>query len=254
MEDLKAEFKETVIRALEHPDRYEEYGLEPPTGLLLYGPPGTGKTYLSRALAGEAGVTFLSVSGSDVLSKWVGEAAENIRELIDRAKAAQPCILFIDELDAIAGERSASMTHSESSMVNELLTGLSGLDDEDVVVIATTNRPDQLDDAVTRSGRMDDRIEVPPPDGKTRVEILKVQLQDRPVDVESIDWEDIEQLTARAKHQAPLVASDLAQIADEAARAAMEEATEEELQPIGHRHLVSAIDEVEPSLAKVKDW
>lgn len=253
MDDIKQELEATVIQALEQPDRYEAYGLDPPTGVLLYGPPGTGKTYISRALAGEAGVTFLSVSGSDVLSKWVGQAADNVRELINRAEAAQPCILFIDELDAIAGRRSASMTQSETSMINELLAGLSELDDEDVIVIATTNRPDQLDDAVLRSGRMDRRIEVPPPDGDTRIEILKTQLRDRPVNTEDLDWAELRQQTAPSEYQAPLVASDLAHIVNEAARAALDDATDGELQPIEHRHLVTAITDAESSLAGPTD-
>jgi SpoVK/Ycf46/Vps4 family AAA+-type ATPase len=253
MDDIKHELEDTVIQALEHPDRYEEHGLDPPTGILLYGPPGTGKTYLSRALAGEAGVTFLSVSGSDVLSKWVGQAAENVRELIDRATAAQPCILFIDELDAIASRRSSSMTQSETSMINELLAGLSELDDEDVIVIATTNRPDQLDDAILRSGRMDRRIEVPPPDEHTRIEILKTQLRNRPVDTEDLDWAELGQQTAPSEYQAPLVASDLSHIVNEAARTALDEATDTELQPIEHRHLVTAITDAESSLAGPTD-
>jgi SpoVK/Ycf46/Vps4 family AAA+-type ATPase len=250
LDEVKSTLEKKVIDALDDPDRYEQYGLDPPTGILLYGPPGTGKTYLSRAVAGEADVTYLSVSGSDILSKWVGEAAENIRKLIERAEATQPCILFIDELDAIAGQRSATgMSHSEASMVNELLTGLSKLDDEDVIVIATTNRPDKLDDAVTRSGRMDERFEISPPDAEARVEILKVQLRDRPVDLESIDWTEIAELTAPNKHSAPLVASDLEQLVNKAAHAAMNEAAEETIQHIEQRHLERAIRAMEPSLS-----
>lgn len=252
MDELKQTLQEKVIQPLEDPDRFDKYGLDVVNGVLLYGPPGTGKTYVSRALAGETEYTFLSVTASDVVSKWIGEAAQNIDDLFERAKAVQPCILFIDEIDAIAQERGQHMQNSEQQAVNELLNELTEIRDEEVVVIATTNRLDQLDPAVTRAGRIDEKIEVPPPDGAARKAILQVQLADRPVDEESIDWDRIVDRTDPDMHPAPFVAADLAEIADEAARYAMEEA-DDELQPVESRHLEKAITVVEPSLANASE-
>lgn len=247
MDELKRTLEEKVIEPLENPDRFEEYGLSPTNGVLLHGPPGTGKTYVARALAGEAELTLLSISGSDIVSKWVGEAAANVDELFDRAEEVQPCILFIDELDAIAPDRSGqNMSQSQQQMVNELLAGLSDIKEEDVIVIATTNQPDEIDSAVKRAGRMDEQIEVPPPDSDAREAILRVQLDNRPL-ADDIDWEVLRQMTG-GDHGKPLVAADLEQVVDEAARKAMADSSGEGVEPIRQCHLEQAIKEVGSSL------
>ncbi len=253
MTETKDRLEETLLEPLSKPEMYEQYQLDIPNGLLLYGPPGTGKTYLSRALAGEADSSFLSITASDIVSKWIGEAAQNIQDLFEKARDVSPAIVFIDEIDAIASSRGGgvTMSNSEEQAVNELLAQISDLNEKDVFVIGTTNRPDIIDDALTRAGRLGEKIEIPPPGKTARTEILKKQLEDRPIDPESIDWERIENLTETDARSEPYVASDIAKIADEAARHAMSEASESDIQPITQQHLEEAIRETEPSLSDI---
>lgn len=249
METVKQRMEETLLDPLQKPGLYEEYGLDVANGVLLYGPPGTGKTYLSRALAGEAGCSFLQITASDIVSKWVGEAAQNVQGLFEKAHEVAPAIVFIDEIDGIAGARGGGqMTNSEEQAVNELLAQISALDGTDVFVIGTTNRPDIIDDALTRAGRLGETIEVPPPDRETRAQILRKQLASRPFDPESVDWTEIKELTEMEAEDGPYVASDLAKIADEAARYAMDEAALDDLQPISDHHLKQAIEITDPSI------
>jgi len=139
MSETKTHLKETFLDPISDPELYERYGLEIPNGVLLYGPPGTGKTYLSKALAGEADYAFLSITASDVVSKWIGEAAQNIQHLFQTATEVAPAIVFIDEIDALANDRDEHMTNSEQQAVNELLAQISALEQSDVFVIGTTN-------------------------------------------------------------------------------------------------------------------
>lgn len=249
MAETKARLEETLLDPLEEPGLYEEYGIEISNGVLLYGRPGTGKTYLSRALAGEAGCSFLPITASDIVSKWVGEAAQNIRELFEKAEQVAPAIVFIDEIDAIAGSRGGTqMTNTEEQAVNELLAQISDLDEQDVFVIGTTNRLDIIDDALTRAGRLGETIEVPPPDAAARIDILQKQLKDRPFDPNAIEWDELSLLSEPESESVPYVAADLAKIADEAARRAMAEADPDNIQPVTQTHLEDAIDAVDPSV------
>jgi transitional endoplasmic reticulum ATPase len=245
MTDLKQTLEDKVVDPLERSDLYEEYDLGVVNGVLLHGPPGTGKTYITRALAGKLGYNFIEVTPTDITSSLVGEAADNVAELFEVAQENQPCIVFIDEIDAIAGKRSggASKTQSERQMVNQLLTELNEIQNEDVVVVAATNRMGDVDDAIKRSGRFDERIEVPLPDDKARAAILRVHLRERPVLPDKIDWEMV-----KAKTQG-YSASDMELIATNAARKALQEAQEEgEIQKISQRHIDEAIEETEPSV------
>jgi SpoVK/Ycf46/Vps4 family AAA+-type ATPase len=253
LDATKEQLKEKLLTPLEKGELYAEYGLETTNGVLLYGPPGTGKTYLSKAVAGEAECSFLSLTAADIVSKWIGEAAQNIQELFETAKQVEPAIIFIDEIDAIAGKRRGSQqTNSEAQAVNELLAQISALDETDVFVIAATNKPESIDDAVTRSGRLGERIEVPPPGAEARVKIIKAQLADRPVDSEQVDWESLKTQTEPGPNGVPYVAADLAKIVNEAARYALEEAEQDALQPIAHRHLEQATETVDPSLTTIE--
>lgn len=248
MDETKARLRKTLLEPLSNPELYDEYGLTVANGVLLYGPPGTGKTYLSRALAGEADCSFLPITASDIVSKWIGEAAQNIRELFEKARAVAPAIIFIDEIDALASSRGgATMANSEQQAVNELLAQLSALDNENVFVVGTTNRLDIVDEAITRAGRLGETIEVPPPDTDARIAILQQQLRGRPLKAETIDWAELGDLTETDAGTPPYVAADLEKIADEAARAAMQEA-DAAVVPITHEHLTEAIETVPPSL------
>jgi transitional endoplasmic reticulum ATPase len=245
MTELKQTLIDTVVDPLNRPELYDEYNLGVVNGVLLYGPPGTGKTYITRALAGKLGYNFIEVAPSDLTSSLVGEAADKVAELFDIARSNQPCLVFIDEIDAVAGQRSggAQKTQSERQMVNQLLTELSEIQGEEVVVIAATNLLEAVDDALKRSGRFDERIEVPPPDPTAREAILRVHLRDRPVLTDDIDWEAVRRETEG------YTASDMQLVAASAARNALKEARERgEIQPVTQSHLETAIKETEPSL------
>lgn len=185
-----------VIEYLKNPKRYEEMGARMPKGIILYGPPGTGKTLTAKAIAGTAGVPFFSMSGSDFVEMYVGLGAKRVRELYKKAKQKAPCIVFIDELDAIGGNRSSATNHSENTQtINALLSeldGFSGL--EGVLTIAATNLPANLDSALVRPGRFDKQLAVPMPDKNDRLEILKVHAKGKKIS-DDIDWEEIAALT-----------------------------------------------------------
>ena len=170
---------------LKNPKRFNELGARIPKGVLLVGPPGTGKTLLARAVAGEAGVPFFSISGSDFVEMFVGVGASRVRDLFDQAKKNSPCIIFIDEIDAVGRQRGAGLGggHDEREQtLNQLLVEMDGFGaNEGVIMIAATNRPDILDPALMRPGRFDRQVMVGAPDIKGREEILKVHAKGKPL-------------------------------------------------------------------------
>ncbi len=178
------QLREVVEWPLKYPELYGHLNSKPPKGILLYGPPGTGKTLIAKALANESEVNFISVKGPEFLSKWVGESEKAVRETFRKARSAAPCIIFFDEIDAIAGMRgrSAGSTVTEQ-VVSQLLTEMDGLEGlEDVILLAATNRADMLDPALLRAGRFGRHIEIPMPDEESRREIFKIHLSDKPLD------------------------------------------------------------------------
>ena len=183
-EEAKQELEE-VVEFLKHPQKYNDLGAEIPKGVLLYGPPGTGKTLLAKAVAGEAGVPFFSISGSDFVEMFVGVGASRVRDLFDQAKKSAPCIVFIDEIDAVGRQRGAGLGggHDEREQtLNQLLVEMDGFSaNEGIIMIAATNRPDILDPALLRPGRFDRQIVVDRPDIKGRTEILKVHVKGKPI-------------------------------------------------------------------------
>ncbi|GAB6182746.1 ATP-dependent zinc metalloprotease FtsH [Thermodesulfovibrio hydrogeniphilus] len=193
IDEVKEEVKE-VVDFLTNPQKYIKLGAKIPKGILLVGPPGTGKTLLAKAIAGEAGVPFFSISGSDFVEMFVGVGASRVRDLFDQAKKNAPCIVFIDEIDAVGRQRGAGLGggHDEREQtLNQLLVEMDGFEsNEGIIVLAATNRPDVLDPALLRPGRFDRQIVVPLPDVKGRLEILKVHTKKIPlspdVDLEKI--------------------------------------------------------------------
>ena len=183
-EEAKQELEE-VVEFLKHPQKYNDLGAKIPKGVLLYGPPGTGKTLLAKAVAGEAGVPFFSISGSDFVEMFVGVGASRVRDLFDQAKKSAPCIVFIDEIDAVGRQRGAGLGggHDEREQtLNQLLVEMDGFSaNEGIIMIAATNRPDILDPALLRPGRFDRQIVVDRPDIKGRTEILKVHVKGKPM-------------------------------------------------------------------------
>ena len=199
---------------LKDPDRYHRMGARIPRGVLLVGPPGTGKTLLAKAVAGEAGVPFFSISGSDFVEMFVGVGASRVRDLFKQAKEASPSIIFIDEIDAVGRQRGAGLGggHDEREQtLNQLLVEMDGFEDnEAVILIAATNRPDILDPALLRPGRFDRQVTVDRPDVRGREQILKVHAKGKPID-ESIDFAKLAKLTPG------FTGADLANLMNEAA-------------------------------------
>ena len=213
IEEAKAEVQE-IIDFLKAPQKFQKLGGRIPKGVLLVGAPGTGKTLLARAIAGEAGVPFFSISGSDFVELFVGVGASRVRDLFEQAKKNAPCIIFIDELDAVGRHRGAGLGggHDEREQtLNQLLVEMDGFEiNQGVIILAATNRPDVLDPALLRPGRFDRQIVVPRPDVKGRLEILKVHTRNIPLD-EKVNLEQI------ARGTPGFSGADLANLVNEAA-------------------------------------
>lgn len=183
LEDAKLQLREVIEWPLKYPELYSHLKSKPPNGILLFGPPGSGKTLLAKALAHESEINFISVKGPEFLSKWVGESEKAVRETFRKARSAAPCIIFFDEIDAIAGLRGRfAGSQVTEQVVSQLLTEMDGLEGlKDVVLLAATNRPDMLDPALLRSGRFGRHIEIPMPDKKSRIDIFKIHLRNKPL-------------------------------------------------------------------------
>ncbi|SFC05130.1 transitional endoplasmic reticulum ATPase [Halobiforma haloterrestris] len=196
--EAKERLRESIQWPMEHADAYERVDLEPAKGVLLYGPPGTGKTLLAKAVANEAESNFISVKGPELFDKYVGESEKGVREVFSTARENAPTVIFFDEIDAIASERGSGVGDSDVAerVVSQLLTELDGLEElEDVVVVAATNRPDLIDDALLRPGRLDRHVEVAEPDEEARREILEIHTRDRPL-ADDVDLADLAAETA----------------------------------------------------------
>lgn len=185
-----------VIDYMKHPEAYKKLGARLPKGIILYGPPGTGKTLTAKAIAGTAGVPFFSASGSDFVEMYVGLGAKRVRSLFKKAREASPCIVFIDEIDAVGGSRNSASSHSElNQTINALLNELDGFNgSEGILVVAATNRLEDLDPALVRPGRFDKQLAVPLPERDDRKEILKVHSKNK-IFSSDVNWDEIAETT-----------------------------------------------------------
>lgn len=235
-DEEKAELQE-VVEFLKAPNKFNSLGARIPHGVLLVGPPGTGKTLLARACAGEAGVPFYAISGSDFVEMYVGVGASRVRDLFEKAKKTMPSIIFIDEIDAVGRQRGAGLGggHDEREQtLNQLLVEMDGFEEsESVILIAATNRPDILDPALLRPGRFDRQVTVDRPDVKGREQILRVHAENKPMD-EDVKFEKLAQMTVG------FTGADLANLLNESALLAARR----------HRSVIS-MDEVEESMERV---
>ncbi len=190
--DTKERLRETIQWPLDYPEVFETLDMEAAKGVLMYGPPGTGKTLLAKAVANEAESNFISIKGPELLNKYVGESEKGVREVFEKARSNAPTVIFFDEIDSIAGERGQRQGDSGvgERVVSQLLTELDGLEElEDVVVIATTNRPDLIDSALLRPGRLDRHVHVPVPDESGRKKIFEVHTRNKPLaDAIDLEW------------------------------------------------------------------
>jgi transitional endoplasmic reticulum ATPase len=240
LEDVKQALMEAVQWPLENPQCFKTLGIRPPRGVLLYGPPGCGKTYVVKALANEAGVNFVAVKGPELLSKWVGESEQHVRDVFRRAKQVAPSIILFDEIDALAPRRGTSSgTRVMEQVVSQLLTEMSGIEDmEGVSVIATTNRPDILDPALLRPGRFDRLIYVPAPDEKTRLEIFKIHTKNMPL--KGVKLEKLANLTEGYS------GADIEALSREAALFALRE--NQKAKEVTMKHFEQALKKIKPSI------
>jgi transitional endoplasmic reticulum ATPase len=254
LEETKERLRETIQWPLEYPEVFEELDMQAAKGVLMYGPPGTGKTLLAKAVANESESNFISIKGPELLNKYVGESEKGVREVFSKARENAPTIVFFDEIDSIATERGTNSGDSGvgERVVSQLLTELDGLESlEDVVVIATSNRPDLIDSALLRPGRLDRHVHVPVPDEEARRKILEVHTRDKPL----ADDVDLDAIARRAEGY---VGADLEAVAREASMNASREfigsvPREEVGESVGNvrvtmSHFEDALNEVNPSV------
>jgi transitional endoplasmic reticulum ATPase len=241
MERTKNALREAVVWPLRYADTFQRLGVEPSSGVLLYGPPGCGKTFLVKALVSEARASFLSIKGAELLSKWVGESERSVRELFDRARTSEPALVFFDEIDALAPARGAVHDSGATDrVVAQLLTELDGIEDlNGVFVIGATNRPDLIDPALLRPGRLESLIYVPPPDAAARGAILGAVTKRMPLEAGL----DLDALAAGCEGYS---AADLDAVARTAALIAMRE--DLSALRVTASHFAAARGEVRPSL------
>jgi transitional endoplasmic reticulum ATPase len=257
LEDTKERLRETIQWPLEYPEVFDALDMQAAKGVLMYGPPGTGKTLMAKAVANESDSNFISIKGPELLSKWVGESEKGVREVFSKARENAPTVVFFDEIDSIATKRgSGSGGGAEVSerVVSQLLTELDGLEElEDVVVVATSNRPDLIDSALLRPGRLDRHVHVPVPDEEARRAIFEVHTRDKPVaDDVDLDW--------LASETEGYVGADIEAVTREASMAASREFIhsvdpEDIGESVGNvriskEHFEQALDEVTPSVTE----
>ncbi len=250
LHDVKQKLREAVEWPMKYNELFSHMDAKPPKGILLYGPPGTGKTLLAKAVATESEANFISVKGPEFLSKWVGESEKAVRETFRKARQAAPCIIFFDEIDAIAPARGTSAdSHVTERVISQLLTELDGLEElRDVTVIAATNRPDIIDPALLRPGRFDRLIYIPPPDKEARKEIFRIHTRKKPL----ADDVNLDELAEKTEGY---TGADIAAVCNEAVMAAIREYIEkggkmdkEEMKKlkIHKRHFEEALKNVKP--------
>ncbi len=243
LDEAKQEIIEAVEWPLKRPEKFEKMGIRPPRGILLYGPPGTGKTLLAKAVANESSANFISIRGPQLLSKWVGESEKAIREVFKKARQVAPCILFLDELDAIAPIRGMDLGSKASErVVNQLLTELDGIETlKNVIVIAATNRPEIVDPALIRSGRFDRLVFVGPPGRTGRKEIFDIHLKNIPVS-DDVNIDELADITDN------YVGADIEALCREAVMLALRE--DFDIEKVDMRHFRASLKKIRPALVE----
>ncbi|KAJ7582282.1 P-loop containing nucleoside triphosphate hydrolase protein [Mycena floridula] len=229
LEKVKLELQETVQYPVEHPEKFLKYGMSPSKGVLFYGPPGTGKTMLAKAIANECNANFISIKGPELLTMWFGESEANVRDVFDKARAAAPCVMFFDELDSIAKARGGGGGDAGGAgdrVLNQILTEMDGMNaKKNVFIIGATNRPDQIDSALLRPGRLDQLIYIPLPDEVSRLSILKAALKKSPL-APDVNLEFL------AKSTHGFSGADLTEICQRAAKLAIRESIDADIRRV----------------------
>nr|KAJ0225154.1 hypothetical protein LSAT_V11C100025680 [Lactuca sativa] len=250
LENVKRELQETVQYPVEHPEKFEKFGMSPSKGVLFYGPPGCGKTLLAKAIANECQANFISIKGPELLTMWFGESEANVREIFDKARGSAPCVLFFDELDSIATQRGSSSGDAGGAadrVLNQLLTEMDGMSAKKTVfIIGATNRPDIIDPALLRPGRLDQLIYIPLPDEDSRHQIFKAAMRKSPVS------KDVD-LRALAKYTQGFSGADITEICQRACKYAIRENIEKDIERERKRsENPDSMDEDEDEVAEIK--
>jgi transitional endoplasmic reticulum ATPase len=243
LQRIKEELAEAIEWPLKHSDLFAQADVNPPKGILLYGPPGTGKTMIAKAVAATSEANFISIKGPELISKWVGESEKGVREVFRKARQAAPCVVFFDELDAIAPRRGVSVgdSHVTERVISQMLTELDGLEDlKGVVVIGATNRPDIIDEALLRPGRFDRILEVPVPNNEARKQIFQIHTKKKPLESD-VNIDKLVEMTDG------MTGADIAAIVNAAAMAAIKEHVRQK-----DNKLVISMTHFEAGLEKVK--
>merc|ERR1712156_643980 len=226
LESVKRELRELVQYPVEHPEKFLKFGMQPSRGVLFYGPPGCGKTLLAKAIANECQANFISIKGPELLTMWFGESEANVRDIFDKARSAAPCVLFFDELDSIAKSRGGSVGDAGGAadrVINQVLTEMDGMGSKkNVFIIGATNRPDIIDSAILRPGRLDQLIYIPLPDEGSRKSILKSNLRKTPIN-KTVDLDYIAKVTKGFS------GADLTEICQRAVKLAIRENIEQDI-------------------------
>ena len=247
LQQVKEELAEAIEWPLKHANLFAEANVEPPKGILLYGPPGTGKTMIAKAVAATSEANFISIKGPELISKWVGESEKGVREVFRKARQAAPCVIFFDELDAIAPRRGGSEgdSHVTERVISQMLTELDGLEDlKGVVVIGATNRPDIIDEALLRPGRFDRILEVPVPDKETRKHIFQIHTKKKPLESD-VNIDKLMEMTEG------MIGADIAALVNAAAMTAIKEHVRQKggsKLRISMRHFETALNKIKKKL------
>lgn len=255
LEDVKKNLQEMILYPIEHPDKFHKFGMSPSKGVLFYGPPGCGKTLLAKAVAHECSSNFISIKGPELLTMWFGESEANVREVFDKARGAAPCVLFFDELDSVGIARGSSQGDAGGAgdrVLNQLLTEMDGVGSKkNLFFIGATNRPDILDEALIRPGRLDQLIYIPLPDKGSRVSVLKAVLRKSPV-APNINFDFLGDLTDG------FTGADITELCQRATKAAIRESIEAEEQkkalmkenPDGDQAMAEAMEDPVPVITR----
>jgi len=240
LDDVKREVIETIEWPLLYPEKFKKFNIKPPRGVLLYGPPGTGKTLIAKAVANETKANFITIKGSELLSKWLGESEKAVRKIFRKARQVAPCIVFFDEIDAIAQMRGVDEgNRAVERVVNQMLTEIDGLEElEEVLVVGATNRPDILDPALLRPGRFDRLVFVRPPDKKSRLAIFKIHTTGMAL-MDDVDLEELADMTEG------YVGADIEAVCRESVMLALRENID--VEKIEMRHFMESLKKIRPS-------